>query len=97
MQHKTQHDQQHKRLGAYSDTQRREPGAKEKGRGEGIQTPDPGSVRRGREPGAKERGRDQSQVLSEEGVSQEPKRREGVKGPQIQHANSRIWICAKRA
>ena len=58
-------------------------------RGEGIQTPEFGSVRRGREPGAKEKervkgSRLQSLDLSEESVSQEPKIGEGVKGSRLQ-------------
>ena len=59
---------------------RREPGAQDRQRGKGIQTRESGSVRRGREPGAKEKervngSRLQSLDLSEEGVSQEPKKR----------------------
>ena len=64
--------------------------ARKEGRA-GIQTPESGSVRTGREPGAQD---PDSRVwicpkllrldLSEKGVSQEPKKGEGVKGSRLQ-------------
>ena len=59
-------------------------------KGEGILTPETGSVRREREPGAKEKervkgSRLQSVDLSEESVSQEPKIGKGVKGSRLQN------------
>ena len=67
-------------------------------KGKGILTPESGSFRKEgvsqklkRGEGAKG-SRLQSLDLSEEGVSQEPKRRKESKDP-----DSRVWICPKRA